>query len=228
MTNENISNKTILALVAIALVITVVGTVVSMSKLNGLGGQYTSLTGAATSGTGTTSVTVQGTAAISLGTSAATFPTGYYNASCTSNYSVLSADFNSISSDCWVNLTNWFQTSHAIQNTGTTVINLTVQSNNNGTRQLFCGTGNCPSTQATNSIFAIKAQAGESGACDSGLQNTFANILTTQSNTTVTLCNAFNFDDASDDLNIFFNMTIPKDVAQGVKSTTLTYTATAQ
>jgi hypothetical protein len=46
---SEVSNRTIVALLAVALVITVFGTVVSVSKLNEMGERYAMLSGAATS-----------------------------------------------------------------------------------------------------------------------------------------------------------------------------------
>ncbi len=80
------SNRTIVALLAVALVITVIGTVVSVSKLNELGGTYnqlTYLTGAAVdSSTGQTNITISSTTAMALYNGTMNFGSGRVNSSC--------------------------------------------------------------------------------------------------------------------------------------------------
>jgi len=66
----DVSNKTIVALLAVALVISIAGTLYSVSELNKLGGTYTFMTGASGANVseqnGTTAVQLLGTAAIEL------------------------------------------------------------------------------------------------------------------------------------------------------------------
>ncbi len=74
------SNRVIVALLAVALVVTVV----SVSKLNGLGGTYSYLTGAAvdSSQTGQTNITITATTSMTLGVQSINFGSGRVNASC--------------------------------------------------------------------------------------------------------------------------------------------------
>ncbi len=81
---NDISNRSIVALLAVALVITVIGTAVSVSKLDGLQNRYNVLTGAVTSSSssGQTNITITSTTEITLGNSNMNFGTGRVNATC--------------------------------------------------------------------------------------------------------------------------------------------------
>ena len=244
----DVSNKTIVALLAIALVITVVGTVVSVGKLNSIGGRYSVLTGAATEGTGTTSITVQGTAALVINTSSITLYSGYYNTSCSTTFSTIDTgitDNNSRSVSCWVNTSGTDNQSlnykwHEIANSGTTAVNITAYVTASSTTgatssfnstEILCGVQNCPSANA-NAIVRIKASNNESNSCSKSLQSGYstyyASLLNTSGQTNVTLCQSLNFDDSSDELNTYFYVQLPSDADQGAKGFTVTYYATAR
>jgi len=224
-----ISNKTIVALVAIALVIMAVGTMVSISRLSSMGNQYTLLTGAVTD-TGSTSLTVQGGVSVSVPDSAIVFPTGYYNASSTTNFSVLYATGTGGATADWINTSGQlavFNDFHTIVNNGTTIINITADTNQTDARSFLCGTGNCLITSGVNASVLVVSTDSEVGSCASGTAMG-AVLLSPTAETVTTLCNYLNYDDGSDSLTVYYGLHVPKDVDQGVKSMTITYTAEAR
>lgn len=240
----DVSNKTIVALLAIALVVTVVGTVVSVGKLNTMGGRYAMLTGAATEGTGTASITVSGTAALVMNVSSISLYAGYYPTACSTGFSKIdTANLESsvaTTTSCWVNTSgtdnqsrNRF--SHRFANNGTTVINVKGQITASSTAgvstlnatSILCGSANCPS-QAANALIQIKAVNDESSTCTQGLNSSYTNLANITHTTNVSLCSRMEYDDSNDELNTTFILQIPKDADQGAKQFTITYYATAQ
>ncbi len=81
---NHISNRSILALIAITLIISTVSTFISISKLDGLQNRYNVLTGAVTSSSssGQTNITLAATTSITLGMELINFGSGRVNASC--------------------------------------------------------------------------------------------------------------------------------------------------
>lgn len=82
---SEISNKTIVGLLVLALVITVGSTAISVSKLQQLGGIYNFITGAPSFSFGETNITVQSVTSLSLVGANGTvlsFGSGYVNGSC--------------------------------------------------------------------------------------------------------------------------------------------------
>ncbi|MBU0470405.1 MAG: hypothetical protein KKA62_03220 [Nanoarchaeota archaeon] len=75
---KDVSNKTIVALLAVALVVTVLGTVVSVNKLGELSGKFNLLSGAATtSASGLSNLTISQSTSITNQFSAIEFGSGY-------------------------------------------------------------------------------------------------------------------------------------------------------
>ncbi|MBU0456912.1 MAG: hypothetical protein ABH824_03005 [Nanoarchaeota archaeon] len=219
-----VSNKTIVALLTVALVITVVGTVVSVSKLSGLGGRYTTLTGLATD-TGTTSITVAGTAAIQVTDASIDFGSGYYNVSCTTGYAWLAS--NAEGTNCWLNTSGQvpepIDDPHELENNGTTSISITADISNFNASDFICGGNGCPGTSTSNvAIRMIDTSAG----CTVTEQTTYTTLADDNSVTQVTLCGSLSPQDNQDDIEVNFNLTVPQDVDQGAKTATITYTGT--
>ncbi len=246
-----VSNKTVVALLAIALVITVVGTVVSVSKLNNMGGQYTVLTGAATTGTGTTSLTVQGVAAIVVNNASITLRTGYWNTSCSRLYSLFDTGNDTENDDydadthCWIDSTystlniSGNKAWHVINNTGTTIVNITANITASSTSgasalnglnatEILCGAGNCPG-QSSNALIRIYGAEHEAASCIQDILANAGTLADTTAATTVqTVCQRLGYEDAADELRTYFVMQVPNDVDQGAKAFTVTYSATAK
>ncbi|MBI2573765.1 hypothetical protein HYV86_07915 [Candidatus Woesearchaeota archaeon] len=182
----DVSNRTVVALLAVALVVTVAGTLVSVSKLSTLGGQYSFLTGAATSGTGTTSLTSDYEVAISIDDNAVSFGTGHVEIGYTNASVHSSGVFNDTA---WYNTTGLYpvNTTHApnvvaantsavtnvttgdwmvVSNSGNVDFNLTVFSYTATSGEFWlCGSdGGCASTAVAQLL--VMAAANESNACD--------------------------------------------------------------
>ena len=182
------SNRTIVALLAVALVITVVGTLVSVSKLNELGGTYTYLTGAATStSTGQTNITITSTTSLTLANTNINFGSGRLNGSAKAcaidtNNSVLNIWSNGTTSGG--NFVNDDRTGcvsftgptsgFLLENTGNNNVSVGYTCSGNCTRLLFTGSGlgGAISWGYTNgldikiSAQSKRKQSGESGVTD--------------------------------------------------------------
>lgn len=220
---KDVSNKTIVGLLLVALVITVVGTLVSIEKL---GGQYAQLSGAAT-GTGTTSLEVEAGAGININDSTASFGSGYVSPGNDSAYVYTNGTFNGSWTNTSTNATNgWIE----IFNLGNVNVNLSVTSDKSNSEVWLCGTSCAATNVAT---LEVLAEEFEVGSCsDFNISNTFANttfqtVLNTTANNTVNLCEYLKNTDATDDLKISFRAIVPKDATIGGHVTTLTFTATS-
>ncbi|MDO8660810.1 MAG: hypothetical protein Q7K43_02890 [Candidatus Woesearchaeota archaeon] len=233
---KNISNKTIVSLLTIIMVVTVVGTIFSVNKLEEFVGRFAVITGAATSGTGYVNLTAASNNAITVAGNV-DLGSGYVNVNVTAANISTDTNFTAGSSG----LTGWFNTTPAwsangstnitINNTGNTIVNLTFASNQSVASWLG---GTIPDVR-------IKGVPGDSfpGANDSCTGTWYATTLTTanysmQVNaTTQNLCTSatqglgFDFLDTSDEIKVYFNLLLPRNLASGQRSTTLTFTSTA-
>src|SRR3989344_4645577 len=79
-----ISNKSIMALLTVALLISITGTIINVYRMGGFQGS-SFLTGAATdSGTGTSTITIASSTSLDNQVGAIAFGSGYVNGSCSS------------------------------------------------------------------------------------------------------------------------------------------------
>lgn len=228
----DVSNKTIVALLAVALVVTVVGTVVSVNKLGQLGGSYSTITGAATD-SGTTSLNLAGTAGVTVTNSTVNMGAGYVNTS------YLNATFSTNWSDAewnetigtWVNTTNPFVGNRSINNDNTTGA-LVIENTGTVPIQLNISTGTtaegwlCNGCGSTSARLEVKATVLDEAGCTGNLAGQFTNFLShnTGNSTGLTLCSEMNFADASDTVAAWFNVTVPNDASSGDHVLTLTIT----
>ncbi|MEW5896872.1 MAG: hypothetical protein AB1668_04225 [Nanoarchaeota archaeon] len=81
---KEVSNKVILILLVVAITITLAGTIISVSKLKGVGGRLGITFAAQGNATGTSTITVQSVTSITNQVSTVAFGSGYVNSSCTS------------------------------------------------------------------------------------------------------------------------------------------------
>ena|SRR3989338_165454 len=234
----DISNKTIVALLAVALVITIVGTGISISKLNGLS-SYSALSGAAVSGVGTTSVQVNAVASINLFNTSLNFGTGYYNSSCTTGTSEVMS--NGTAHRCWVNATGGYgflnpiandsttpQRIVVLENNGTSVLNISLDTNYTTAEAFLCAGASCGST--TSAAVTFYGQQNDSSSCDT-VGGTFTttpfSILDSASETKKDLCTKLNWQDNQDSINVSWSFIIPYDAGSGTKQMEVTYTGVA-
>ncbi len=239
----HVSNRVLVALVGVALVIAGIATLVNLSGM-GLFGSNSFLTGAVTEGTGTASVTVSGTAALVMNLSTMNLYAGYYTPSCSTGFSKIdTANVESSVStavSCWSNASgidnqSLNRASHRFANNGTTIIQVKgyITSSTTGgvstlnATSILCGANNCP-TGSADALIQVKSINAESSSCSQGLQSSYTNLATPTTLSNVTLCSRLEFDDSNDELNTTFLMQIPRDADQGAKQFTVTYYATAQ
>ena len=228
--NKVVSNKTIFFLLIAALIITVIGTGVSVFKTTG--GNFL-ITGAVTD-TGTTSVTVTATTSITNQVPRLNFGSGYVNISA-ENCSLLS-DGNSDDSTRCISFSNVTQ-GFLIENTG----------NTNVTLNWTCA-GNCTAANligGTNPRFELRMTAGSLAADQSnqqGANDTKATCAGNLAGTTFADVNSagaficgngstypFPFNNSADAVLVDFNLTLPEDAAAGGGqiNATFTFTGTA-
>jgi hypothetical protein len=182
---------------------------------------------------GTTNVTIAGTAGITMISGSYNFSSGYYNDSCTQDYAYvgISAGSGDEVNDCWVNtsvkVTADDNSGHIINNTGTTVINLTADTDQTHAEAYFCGTQGCPFTNVAQMDMLVLQN--EDSSCASGFSppGYFMVLSSTTENASIHLCHYLDYEDTNDELQLTFNFTVPKDADQGSKKLTVTYTGTA-
>jgi hypothetical protein len=226
---SGVSNKVVMGLLFVCVVVVVVGALLSIGKLYSINWMG-SLTGAATSETGTTAVNIQGAASLSVTDTTITFVTGYYNTSCTSNYATVYS--NGTTGECWLNATgvepNYTNhiDHHVIQNNGTLQANLSLDTDNNNASDYFCA-GGCATTKAALATVNFSVFNNEAGSCDAGKAGDDTNLLNDSVEKPNDICTAFDFQDASDELNLSYVYTVPYDAPSGTKTLTITYTAVA-
>ena len=194
------SNRAIVALLAVANVVTVVGTVVSVSKLNELGGTYSYLTGAAVdvSQTGQTNLTLTSTTSLTMANTFINFCSGRVNASCrgcamdtnktfvnilsnTSTYGGATVTNMSSSRECCVNFC-MVSEGFLIENTGNTIVSVvytcsSANGNGNCTRVGFTGSalGGLTSWGGTNGLdIKMNSNLVRKQAGETGLTDTAA------------------------------------------------------
>ena len=187
--------------------------------------------------TATATMTQSGAAGITIVDSTIAFGSGYFNASCTSSYATLDSNLtygdgtgtsvlSSASPYCWINTTatlggagrNW----HTLLNNGTVAVNISVIASLHG-EDWLCG-GNCPFTSSAAVQFL--SYNNESSSCN-GFTSGYESGVTANANVTIGICNSMDYQDSSDTVDVFLNISIPKDATSGEKILTITYEALA-
>jgi hypothetical protein len=212
-----------------AIGVTLFSTFLTLFMLNDAGTQVASVTGRVTD-TGTATTTLAGSAGVSVvsGSAEIAFGSGYYNASCTQGYADLTSD--PPSSDCWINTTAFptESVSHKIRNSGTTLLNVTVDSDKTDGETLFCGsTGGCLSTNTAGVKY--NSDYWESNSCNTEMVSSFSDMLTYNGeiSSTLKVCDNLNYEDENDEVKISYEFLVPADATSGAKTLTVTYTGVA-
>jgi hypothetical protein len=202
--------------------ITLFSTFMTMLMINDNG-----ITGKATD-TGTTTTTLGGSAGITMVDSSIAFGSGYYNASCTQGY----ADIESATytKNCWINTTTWLsaEDNHVIRNSGTTLLNVTLDSDKTSGEALFCsGDGGCLSTNTAGVKY--KSANSEVDSCNTETTGSYTDVLTYsgEPSSTLLVCNNLNYEDENDEVKVCYEFLVPADATSGEKTLTITYTGTA-
>lgn len=237
----DVSNRTIVALLAVALVVTVVGTGVSISKLSGLGGTYSVLSGAATSESGESNLTVYGIASMDVTDTVLDLGTGYYDDSCAGTQEYAEISSNGSTPTCWLasNGSPAAATTdyHTLENDGTLALRINISNiidgdgdAGNGT-DFFCGDGvmstNCHASRAV-FMEVHNDFNGETSYCSGGTANTAEDIFPSGVNTNLTdqsLCTYTSWAGDEDEFNVSYIFRVPRDARSGEKQLTITYSA---
>ena len=199
--SKQISNNVLLVLISATILVSVIGTWVTITKI-------TPITGAVT---GTTNVTVNSTAGISLSTSLVNFTESTPGESRTTyrTTDIRSGPFN-------------------ITNDGTVLVNVTMSATNPFTSASFT----LPGSKYLYNVSILADYMGRQYFnCTVGVNSTtggagydFASYLYVQSTAKHIICN-LNFTDGKDSVLIHINITIPSDEAAGVKTSVVTFLA---
>jgi hypothetical protein len=229
---EDISNKTILMLVMVALVVSVAGTMISLDRLTDYQNSYGFITGAATSNSqGNTTITNSGTVSITLADSSIAIATGYVNTSSACNgVAVLNLFGGSNQNGCWLNTSDLPPANadlidhHQVENDGTVLVNLTAYSTQLDAEDWLCGSvGGCTSAVAS---VTLQSTDGESGSCNSNIASN-TTLLGSSSNSSVWICEGFDYLDSTDTINVsLIELRIPSDAPTGTKTLNIVYEAT--
>ena len=196
---NNVSNRTLVYLLMVAIVISLVGTLVSLSKLGELG-----ITGYDTANiTGEVELNIGGTCAISMSGSNVNFETGPVNES---NCVLNTSGTGSKSSGCGPGIV---LQGHGLNFTNDGNENISLNITINESAATLFG-GNSPS-------FKINASAIESGACNDG-NFALQGWNEVSKDAPVSLCNDSNrldYTDSKDTLEINIYLDIPNSADQG-------------
>jgi hypothetical protein len=215
----DISNKTLAMFLIAAMVISLTGTLVSLTRINQLG-----VTGAATdSDEGFANLTIQTQASLEFTKNAIDWGTGRVNTSGGNQYCNLSTDGPGSDADdamchgfTYTGTANSADGHFVLNNTGNVNFS-TVNLTSNKFANTFI-TGTTPSLQ-------FKAAAYQGTPCSGAVAPATYTIMNTTNNGT-TICSNFKFDNSNDEIEIDVFVSIPYDADTSTPGKTVTFTAT--
>jgi len=181
------------------------------------------VTGQITSNTANINLTFAGSSGFSFTDNNILFGSGYYNGTCTSNYSILNSNGSKV---CWVNTSIFSEDYQEFINNGTSTLNISATiANLTDAEEFFCETSmGCNYTN--NAEILLLSADGEVNSCGSatGVPQW---VLTNSTNRSITLCNAFGYADNSDTLRVYAELHIPTDAKVGNRTFSIIYEAVA-
>ncbi len=216
---EDISNKTLATILIVTIVISLGTTLVTLNSIHDRG---LSITGRAATGQGTARVNITSSLSILMLTNSVDFGDGRINASVTNcasngvNISTLRPDFNI--DNCWCNVSGYALGMPApfhIENDGTVNVSIQVIGASNVT---FFNSGAIDSSNQ-NYVWAMNSSAAN---CNLNAQTAW-----TQFDASANLCDDLNWSDESDDLYMDVLLAFDGNTPTGVKTDTITFTASA-
>ena len=219
MMEGDYSNRTLAYLLLVVLFVSVVGTFITLSKISGFGIPSISISGSATSTTGTTQLQVAPTLMISLITTLVDFGTCSPNSSLPVNVATVfdsnDTRLGGASEGQCTGLTP-NPKNITIENQGNVEANVTVNTNNN-----ILAIGNNMSlffafVNGSDALGCYKTTAGFPGA-------TWINF--TVNNTDYNTCQNLTYSGGFDREWVYFRLYAPRDSVPGARSATLTFTA---
>jgi hypothetical protein len=234
---SDVSNKTIIALLGVALLVTFVGTFFSVTETFDRISSNSLLTGAATdTASGTSTVTISSTTSLTSQVATLAFGSGYVNSSATECMMHTSGKHNlSASGSCigFVNLSDGF----LLENTGNVNMSINYTCAGSCTGDDFIG-GTSPAFELQTFGVNFDGQTGETGAADSS--NSCAGQGFNGPNGTLSPISAggdwlcgnntnypLDFTDTQDAIVVHLNVSIPTDAATGGGEQTATFTFNA-
>ncbi len=202
-----LSNKTLVYLISLAILITLFGTMINLTKLGEI--QYlTGLVGGPVNVTVAASTTINLTNAV-INWGSGQVSQGFVNATLDTN------------NDSAASLRGTWSTTgirpFILQNVGNVPVNVSINSTTNATAYIG---GSGPAFR-----YFPQNAAGNSTACESGLANQTDFNPTGNASQKQPLCNVFNFTAQRDHMWININITIPDNAPTGSKNTTITFEA---
>ena len=199
-----LSNKTLIYLTSIAILITLFGTTYNLTRIQ----QAQSITGLVG---GPVNVTVASTASINLTQAQINWGSGQVAQGSTN------ATLDTNNESAYVRGGSWSASGikgFTLQNIGTVPVNVTINSTVNASTYIG---GSGPAY-----VFEARIATGNSTACEAGLLTGQTNFVASQK---TRICNIFNFTSQRDNLIIDINITIPEDASTGSKNTTIVFDA---
>ena len=232
----DVSNKTILALLTVALVVTIVGTTISVVKISNLGpaGQDYIFSGAATQ-SGTADLAISATVAFTINDSTIDFGSGYValGTSSTAGAYIYSDVMGDYDGSAWAQggVANWVNTTAMdnpwirLNNTGTVALTINVSAAGfTHAENWYCPTDDDCDSNNFGMVEAVTFSPGNdcSGTLNSSVGFTW--ILNATGNRNVTMCTQW--DTGADSvLNMALNISVPTNVESSVGTMTLIFTA---
>jgi len=217
---KQVSNKMIVGILLISMIIIVAGTMVNINRIN----KYNQVTGAVTSGN--TTLVIDAATGVSVTDATASFGTGHVNVG--SAYANIYANSSNTGNDNWTESVASEDGYMTIENTGNSDINLTVRSENQADSKTWLCGGDCGSGEGA---LTIASMDNEAGSCESGtglqtnLSSNDAAILHPTGNATIGLCEQFNFEADTDTINVTFAAKVPFEATTGTKMVSLIFSA---
>lgn len=207
---DNSDTKRLAVLIALAIVISLAGTVITLSSLpNGITGFATD------SETGTAQFAVAALTQITLNDATVNFGTCTLNIANMSTFDSNASNGNSLETTDSSTCGGSFPDRMELENTGNKYVNLSIKSNVSATNYI-----NSNSAQGN---FMFVGTNKDTSACITGLASAFVNF--TAANTNYTLCSNFSPINTADELYISYRIALPPDTKEGTKSALITITA---
>ncbi|MBT3451087.1 hypothetical protein HN652_03730, partial [archaeon] len=206
------------------------GTIMSVSEISKVGGQWMVISGAVTSSatdTGNTTLEILANVGLNVDDAEIDIGSGYVNG--TSSTAVVGT--SGVPPLNWLNSTGGLVASvidtHQLNNTGSSPVNITVSMNTLAdAEEWLCGASGatCP---GDNAMVEVKMEELDGDSCIGTEQTSWLELANYTTKSTVLLCSNMKPTDGTDVFDVDFQLTIPQEAPTGSKTATFTYTAEA-
>ncbi|MBT3297296.1 hypothetical protein HN385_00045 [archaeon] len=226
------NNKKIVALLGLALIVSLTGTIISVSEISNIRGQWMVIGGAVTSNatsTGNTTLEILSNVGLQVHDSEMDLGSGYVNSS-----AILGSIDTLAGANNWLNSTGQTpvinNVGHTLNNTGSSPVNVTIQvTSHTNAEHWLCNDAGGSSCPGDNAFLDVKALEGpESNSCiGAGEQNEWTSLMGYNNQTTVLLCPVLMPVDSNDELITYYKFGIPQEAPTGTKTVFVQFTAEA-